>query len=146
MFTHFSPFFAHFSPFSTHFSPFSKGQGQTTAIYCQNGECQNGEFHSDPVCTDPVQNFPNQPELLRWLSDSQRESGRLARIDSPKKKTFITFERFARVTSNLQFAFFSALKRDSQKKRGFNSGTLKRFARIRRIARICESIRANRAI
>ena len=50
----FFPFFyAHFSPFFTHFSHFSpKGQGQTTAIYCKNGE-----FHSDPVCTDPVQNF-----------------------------------------------------------------------------------------
>ena len=30
--------------------------------------------------------------------------------------------------------------------KGFSSGTLKRFARIRRFARICESIRANRAI
>ena len=56
----FSPFFNAFFPFSTHFSPFSslfsaspKGGGQTTAIYCKNGE-----FHSDPVCTDPVQNFP----------------------------------------------------------------------------------------
>ena len=28
----------------------------------------------------------------------------------------------------------------------FSLGTLKRFARIRRFARICESIRANRAI
>ena len=28
-------------------------QGQTTAIYWENGE-----FHSDPVCTDPVRNFP----------------------------------------------------------------------------------------
>ena len=53
------PFFYAFFPFSTHFSPFSslfsaspKGQGQTTAIYCKNGE-----FHSDPVCTDPVQNW-----------------------------------------------------------------------------------------
>ena len=52
--THFSPFSTHFSPFSAHSSPLSpKGQGQTTAIYCKNGE-----FHSDPVCTDPVQNFP----------------------------------------------------------------------------------------
>ena len=58
-------FLTHFFPFSTHFSPllflhafFSaspKGQGQTTAIYCKNGE-----FHSDPVCTDPVQNFPSK--------------------------------------------------------------------------------------
>ena len=57
-FTHFFPFSTHFSPFSTHFSPFSpNGQGQTTAIYCKNGE-----FHSDPLCTDPVQNFPTFPE------------------------------------------------------------------------------------
>ena len=33
------------------FSP--RGQGQTTAIYCKNGE-----FHSDSICTNPVQNFP----------------------------------------------------------------------------------------
>ena len=51
---HFSPFSTHFSPFSSHFSASPKGQGQTTAIYCKNGE-----FHSDPVCTDPVQNFQN---------------------------------------------------------------------------------------
>ena len=48
------PFFTHFSPFSSLFSGSPKGQGQTTAIYCKNGD-----FHSDPVCTDPVQNFPN---------------------------------------------------------------------------------------
>ena len=48
-------FFMHFSSIFTHFSPSPKGQGQTTAIYCKNGE-----FHSDPVCTDPVQNFPRK--------------------------------------------------------------------------------------
>ena len=53
----FSPFSTHFSPFSTHLSASPKGQGQTTAIYCKNGE-----FHSDPVCTDPVQNFPRNFE------------------------------------------------------------------------------------
>ena len=60
LFAHFSPFFTHFSPCFTHFFPFSslfsaspEGQGQTTAIYCKNGE-----FHSNPICTDPVQNFP----------------------------------------------------------------------------------------
>ena len=48
-------FFAQFSPFSSLFSASPKGQVQTTAICCKNGE-----FHSDPVCTDPVQNFPRQ--------------------------------------------------------------------------------------
>ena len=53
-YTLFPFFFTHFSPFSyAFFSSSPKGQGQTTAIYCKNGE-----FHSDPVCTDPVQNFP----------------------------------------------------------------------------------------
>ena len=55
-FTHFSPFLTHCSPFFTHFSASPRGQGQTTAIYCKNGE-----FHSDPVCTDPMQDFPNLP-------------------------------------------------------------------------------------
>ena len=53
LFYAFFPFFTHISPFFTLFSASPKGQGQTTAIYCKNGE-----FHSDPVCTDPVQNFP----------------------------------------------------------------------------------------
>ena len=56
-------------------------------------------------------------------------------------------ERFARTASNLRFAFSSPPKRDVQKHlRGFSSGSLKRFARIIRFARICESIPANRAI
>ena len=41
-FNAFFPFFTHFSPFSSLFSASPKGQGQTTAIYCNNGE-----FHSD---------------------------------------------------------------------------------------------------
>ena len=49
----FSLFFA-FLHFSSLFSSSPKGQGQTPAIYCKNGE-----FHSDPVCTDPVQNLVN---------------------------------------------------------------------------------------
>ena len=67
--------------------------------------------------------------------------------ESIRRKTsiFIRCERFARIPSNLRFAIFSPTKRDSQKM-GFSSGTLKRFARIRRFARICEWIRANRAI
>ena len=44
--------------------------------------------------------------------------------------------------SNLRFAICKATKRDSQTS-GFSSGTL---ARIRRFTRICESIRADRAI
>ena len=49
------PFFYAFFPFFLRFSrPSPKGQGQTTANCCKNGE-----FHSDPVCTDPVQNFPS---------------------------------------------------------------------------------------
>ena len=54
----------HFSPLFTHFSASPKGQGQTTASYCKNGE-----FHSDPVCTDPVQNFPTNQvwELFRGV-------------------------------------------------------------------------------
>ena len=68
-FTHFSAFSTHFSSFSTHFSPFSpEGQGQTTAIYCKNGE-----FHSDPVCTDPVQNFPNCRGLRKSSKDRERK-------------------------------------------------------------------------
>ena len=47
----FSPPFFIFSLVS--YSP--RGQGQTTANYCKNGE-----FHSDAACTDPVQNFLKQ--------------------------------------------------------------------------------------
>ena len=43
---------------------------------------------------------------LRWPGDSQRESGRFARIDSQKNPIFMTFERFARIASNLQIAMF----------------------------------------
>ena len=51
----FFPFFYAFFPLFLRFSLLLlKDKGQTTAIYCKNGE-----FHSDPVCTDPVQNFPN---------------------------------------------------------------------------------------
>ena len=50
------------------------------------------------------------------------------------------------IVSNLRFALFSPPEARFAKKKGFRSGILKRFARIRRFARICESIRANRAI
>ena len=48
--------FLRFLRLSSLFSSSPKGQGpqgQTTAIYCKDGE-----FHSDPVCTDPAQTFP----------------------------------------------------------------------------------------
>ena len=80
------PFFYAFFHFSMHFSPCSslfsaspKGQGQTTAIYCKNGE-----FHSDPVCTDPIKNFPiqnfrkgfiGQRGLARGHPSKARDSG-----------------------------------------------------------------------
>ena len=52
---------------------------------------------------DGAQDFAD----LRWPCNSQRESGRFARIDSQKKNLiFITFERFARIASNLRFAIF----------------------------------------
>ena len=79
--------------------------------------------------------------LIRWPSDSQRKSGQFARISSresirrkkeKKKKTIcITFERFARIASNLRFAIFCPPEARFANK-GFGSGTLKRFARIRR--------------
>ena len=68
--TQFSPFSAHFSPFFTHLSASTKGQGQTTAIYCKNGE-----FHSDPVCTDPVQNFPTSFGHLQKFQESKVRDG-----------------------------------------------------------------------
>ena len=43
-------------------------QGQTTAIYWENGE-----FHSDPVCTDPVRNFPKAPEPPKSLKYGESE-------------------------------------------------------------------------
>ena len=60
-------------------------------------------------------------QWLRWPGASQRESGRFARIDSrewirSKTPIFITCERFARIASNLRFAIFSPLKRDSLKR------------------------------
>ena len=53
--------------------------------------------------------------------DSQRESGRFARIDSCKsirRRNYFhnVFERFARIASSLRFANFSAPKRDLQKR------------------------------
>ena len=53
-FFRFSSLFFAFLRFSS-FLPILLEQGQTTAIYWENGE-----FHSDPVCTDPVRNFPKK--------------------------------------------------------------------------------------
>ena len=61
--------------------------------------------------------------LRSWgcQKDSQRESWQFVPTDSResmRRKTqsiFITFERFARSASNLRFAVFLSLKRDSQK-------------------------------
>ena len=66
-----------------------------------------------PLCAAPWSTL-----WLRWPGDSHRESGRFARMDSQEKEKtiFITFERFARITSNLRFAIFKAPKCDSQKK------------------------------
>ena len=47
--------FLRFSSFFLVFWPILLEEGQTTAIYWENGE-----FHSDPVCTDPVRNFPSK--------------------------------------------------------------------------------------
>ena len=58
--------------------------------------------------------------------DSQRESGR---FDSQKKIIVMTCQRFARIASNLRFAIFWRPKARFAKK-GFSSGTLKRFVRI----------------
>ena len=53
---------------------------------------------------------------LRRPSDLQRESEQFARTESQKNLMFMTFERFARITSNLRFAAFNAPKRDLQHK------------------------------
>ena len=58
VFLRFSSFFFVF----LRFSPTLLGQGQTTAIYWENGE-----FHSDPVCTDPVRNFPKEVSHATFL-------------------------------------------------------------------------------
>ena len=72
-----------------------------------------------------------------------RESIRANRF--PEKNTYfhsVPCERFARIASNLRFSTFNPppRKRDSQRRGSVRSGTLKQFARIRRFARICESI------
>ena len=61
-------------------------------------------------------------------------ANRFARIDSQKNPIFMTCERFARISSNLRFEMFSPPKARFAKK-GFSSGTLKRFSRIMRFAR-----------
>ena len=58
-----------------------RGKGQTTAIYCKNGE-----FHSDPVCTHPVQNFPTH--LTHSLSFLSLFFGK-RQGQPPKKQGFV---------------------------------------------------------
>ena len=72
-FLRFSSFFFAF----LRFSPILLGQGQTTAIYWENGE-----FHSDPVCTDPVRNFPTR------LQDVELWWGRLRNPMSVAKRSW----------------------------------------------------------
>ena len=63
-----------------------------------------------------------------------------------EKNKSMTFDAIrARIASNLRFAILSPPEARFAEK-GFTSGTLKRFVRKRRFARICESIRSNRAI
>ena len=87
---------------------------------------------------------------LRRPGDSQRESGRFARINSRKsirrKAPIFLYNLRAIRVNRLKPAIrnFSPPEERFAKK-GFSSGTLKRFARIRRFARTCKSIRANRA-
>ena len=60
--------------------------------------------------------------VIKWPGDSQRDSGRFARIDSCESTrrepllNFITCERFARIASNLRIASFSPPQRDPQKR------------------------------
>ena len=58
-----------------------RGQGQTTAIYCKNGQ-----FDSDPVCTDPVQDFPicgNRGKEAEILLEEDNRSSRDLERTSP---------------------------------------------------------------
>ena len=65
---------------------------------------------------------------LPWPGDSQRESGRFARIDSRKlsrrkKKTYLACGRFARIASNLRFAIFEpGAPRSAIRKKGVRFG------------------------
>ena len=58
----------------------------------------------------PCRVLSQQMRHLRWAGDSQRESGRFARIDSQKIPILIMFERFARIVSNLRFASLECLE------------------------------------
>ena len=87
-----------------------------------------------------------KPEKLRWTGDLQHKSGRFARIDSQKHPYFHNVQAIR--ANRLKPAIRNLLvpRNAIRRKRGFSTGTLKRFARIRRCTRICESIHANRAI
>ena len=87
-------------------------------------------------------------ENLRW---PRRFEARIGAIRAKSQMcesnsqlpTFITttFRRLARIASSLRFA--SLVPRNALHKKGVQFGN---FARIKRFARICESIRATRAI
>ena len=66
---------------------------------------------------------------LRWLGDSQRDRGNSRESICRKVSIFTTFERFARIASDLRFAIFCAPKRDLQKRVSVLE-PFRRFARI----------------
>ena len=123
--THFSSFSAHFSPFSALFSAFPKGQGQTTAIYCKNGE-----FHSDPVCTDPVQNFLNLFVLfLREAKPGCFQTGGFPTLRA--KGTLISEPRFS---TPCEMRFFPREKGKTAFFQGFSFKRLFSLSRVGKIA------------
>ena len=93
----------------------------------------------------PQEKNPSKAESGRWPGDSQRESGQFARIDSQKNPYFHNVRPIRANHLKPAIRNFQSPKARFSKK-GFSSGTLTRFARIRRFLRICKSIRANRAI
>ena len=120
--------------------------GQDFYQTCARTRVERG-FFSCPFLPQTLENKQKMPRNGTFFFRAKaRLHTTLVIFPSEKKNPiFITCKRFARIAANLRFAIFSPPKRDSQKK-VFRSGTPKRFARIRRSARICESIRANRAI
>ena len=81
-------------------------------------------------------NMEFQKKLGKEGQSCDLDGPAFARIDSQKKNIFITifitFERLARIASNLCFAIFQPPKARFAKK-GFNLGTLRRFAQHLRI-------------
>ena len=79
---------------------------------------------------------------LTWPGDSQRESGRFARIDSQRNHYFHNERAIRANCLTLSQTCDSQLlaPRSVIRKKGFSSGTLERFARIGRFARICWAV------